>query len=286
MLTAQNRHATRAKTTESGREPPAKATPAGIDAAMAAPGAISVMLWNVTSRRPMAFRRRPAVVSLAVSVVIDVLQGRSRSMPGCSHGRHGSHQRISHWHRFRVPAVTMRPPAPPPGGRIGSCTQTGPSRASPTAARALARSMICGSGWPGYRPATHRPRGTGTGRGSPMAPECQPELATAPKLTGADRLRGQRSLTGLTGRRSLTGPTSPAAGLGQTRPGCADLTGLAGGRHAGGRTAGPPRPGRRTSAGPRPTGRGFAASRPGRGSAMILVTVRAERGRIQPLVGE
>src|SRR5262249_15682487 len=106
MLTAQNRHATKAKTTASGREPPAKTTPAGIDAAIAAPGAISVMLWNVTSRRPMALRGRSAVVSVGVSVVIDVLQGRSRSMPGCSQGRHGSHQRISHWHRFRVPAVT------------------------------------------------------------------------------------------------------------------------------------------------------------------------------------
>jgi len=39
MLTAQNRHAISAKTTESGSEPPAKATPAGIDAAIAAPGA-------------------------------------------------------------------------------------------------------------------------------------------------------------------------------------------------------------------------------------------------------
>src|SRR5215472_10138681 len=75
MLTAQNRHAIRAKTTASGSAPPAKATPAGIDAAMAAPGAMSVMLWNVTSRRPMAFRRRPVVVSLAVSVVIDVPPG-------------------------------------------------------------------------------------------------------------------------------------------------------------------------------------------------------------------
>src|SRR5215467_195169 len=75
MLTAQNRHAISAKTTASGSAPPAKATPAGIDAAIAAPGAMSVMLWNVTSRRPMAFRRRPVVVSLAVSVVIDVPPG-------------------------------------------------------------------------------------------------------------------------------------------------------------------------------------------------------------------
>src|SRR5215469_8662909 len=72
MLQAHGRHAISAKTTASGSAPPANATPAGIDAAIAAPGAMSVMLWNVTSRRPMAFRRRPVVVSLAVSVVIDV----------------------------------------------------------------------------------------------------------------------------------------------------------------------------------------------------------------------
>ena len=29
---------------------------------MAAPGAMSVMLWNRTSRSPMAFRRRPGAV--------------------------------------------------------------------------------------------------------------------------------------------------------------------------------------------------------------------------------
>jgi hypothetical protein len=84
MLTAQNRHAISAKTTESGSEPPAKATPAGIDAAIAAPGAMSVMLWNVTSRRPMAFRRRPVVVVVAVSVAIG--PPRPESLPGWSHG--------------------------------------------------------------------------------------------------------------------------------------------------------------------------------------------------------
>ena len=47
----------RAKTTDSGSEPPAKAAPAGIDAAIAAPGAMSVMLWNRTSRRPIASLR-------------------------------------------------------------------------------------------------------------------------------------------------------------------------------------------------------------------------------------
>src|ERR1035441_7051758 len=59
MLTAQNRQATRAKTTARGSEPPANATPAGMEAAMAAPGAMSVMLWKATSRSPMASRRRP-----------------------------------------------------------------------------------------------------------------------------------------------------------------------------------------------------------------------------------
>src|SRR5215831_9971649 len=78
MLTAQNRQAISANTTESGSEPPAKMTPAGIDAAIAAPGAMSVMLWNVTSRRPMAFRRRPVSVVVAVSVAIDASPGRSR----------------------------------------------------------------------------------------------------------------------------------------------------------------------------------------------------------------
>ena len=62
MLQAQNKHATRAKTTARGREPPANATPAGIEAAMAAPGAMSVMLWKRTSRSPIASRRRPGAV--------------------------------------------------------------------------------------------------------------------------------------------------------------------------------------------------------------------------------
>jgi hypothetical protein len=44
MLDAQSRHAIRANTTDSGSDPPAKATPAGIEAAIAAPGAMSVML--------------------------------------------------------------------------------------------------------------------------------------------------------------------------------------------------------------------------------------------------
>src|SRR5947207_5585011 len=69
MLDAQNRHAISANTTESGSEPPAKATPAGIEAAIAAPGAMSVMLWNRTSRSPMAPRRSPGACCLAGSAL-------------------------------------------------------------------------------------------------------------------------------------------------------------------------------------------------------------------------
>ncbi len=56
---AVNRQATRATMTASGSAPPAKAAPDGMDAAIAAPGAIAVMLWNSTSRSPMAPRRSP-----------------------------------------------------------------------------------------------------------------------------------------------------------------------------------------------------------------------------------
>ena len=57
---AANRQATIATITDNGSAPPAKPAPAGIEAAMAAPGAIAVMLWNNTSRSPMAPRRRPS----------------------------------------------------------------------------------------------------------------------------------------------------------------------------------------------------------------------------------
>ncbi|GAA2199419.1 hypothetical protein GCM10009787_46280 [Streptomyces bangladeshensis] len=58
-----NRQATRAISTASGRLPPAKAAPDGIDAATAAAGAIAVMLWNRTSRNPIASRRSPPLGS-------------------------------------------------------------------------------------------------------------------------------------------------------------------------------------------------------------------------------
>lgn len=68
MLEAQNRQAMSANTTESGSAPPASTAPAGIEAAIAAPGAMSVMLWNSTSRSPMAFRRSPRAAGLEVLV--------------------------------------------------------------------------------------------------------------------------------------------------------------------------------------------------------------------------
>src|SRR5579862_3961960 len=68
MLHAENRQAIRAKTTASGSAPPANATPAGIDAAIAAPGAISVMLWKRTSRSPTASRLSPVSAITAPGV--------------------------------------------------------------------------------------------------------------------------------------------------------------------------------------------------------------------------
>ena len=59
MHQAHSRHATRAKMTASGSAPPARPAPAGMEAAMAAAGAMSVIDWNSTSRRPIASRRKP-----------------------------------------------------------------------------------------------------------------------------------------------------------------------------------------------------------------------------------
>ena len=67
MHQAESRHATSAKTTASGSAPPANAAPAGIDAAIAAPGAMSVIDWNSTSRKPIASRRRPSPVPASLS---------------------------------------------------------------------------------------------------------------------------------------------------------------------------------------------------------------------------
>src|SRR5262245_22374296 len=71
-LDAVSRQATRANTTDSGSDPPAIAAPAGIEAAIAAPGAMSVMPWKRASRRPMASLRRPAD-ELAIGCAMDDL---------------------------------------------------------------------------------------------------------------------------------------------------------------------------------------------------------------------
>src|SRR5215468_11188439 len=76
MLHAHSRHATRAKTTDSGSDPPANPTPNGIDAAIAAPGAMSVMLWNRTSRSPIALLRSPVFVVAGAVAVIAVSRGQ------------------------------------------------------------------------------------------------------------------------------------------------------------------------------------------------------------------
>src|ERR1017187_4301143 len=89
MLDAQKRHAIKAKITASGRDPPANATPAGIDAAMAAPGAMSVMLWKRTSRSPIALRRSPGAGPAAVVFAAIAASAVWVSLlPGWSHGRH------------------------------------------------------------------------------------------------------------------------------------------------------------------------------------------------------
>src|SRR5665811_1536072 len=56
MLQAVNSIPTNAMLTESGSAPAAKAAPRGMDAAIAAPGAMDVMDWNSTSIKPTAFR--------------------------------------------------------------------------------------------------------------------------------------------------------------------------------------------------------------------------------------
>src|SRR4030095_583349 len=56
--TATSRQATRAKTTDRGRAPLAKLSPTMIETAPAAAGAMWVIDWNRTSRRPIASRAR------------------------------------------------------------------------------------------------------------------------------------------------------------------------------------------------------------------------------------
>ena len=55
MLDAVKKIPKNAKITANGSAPPASGEPNGIDAAIAAPGAIEQIDWNTTSRNPTAF---------------------------------------------------------------------------------------------------------------------------------------------------------------------------------------------------------------------------------------
>ena len=54
MLDAVKRIPIKAKSTANGSAPPASGDPKGMEAAIAAPGAIEQMDWNTTSRNPIA----------------------------------------------------------------------------------------------------------------------------------------------------------------------------------------------------------------------------------------
>ena len=74
MEEADSRHAISAKTTASGNDPPAYAAPAGIEAAIAAPGAMSVIDWKRTSRSPIASRRSPASACRDAAVPVAIFR--------------------------------------------------------------------------------------------------------------------------------------------------------------------------------------------------------------------
>jgi hypothetical protein len=56
MLEAVKKIPKNAKSTAKGSAPPARGDPKGIDAAIAAPGAMEQIDWNTTSRNPTALR--------------------------------------------------------------------------------------------------------------------------------------------------------------------------------------------------------------------------------------
>src|SRR2546423_4590161 len=100
-----------AKTTASGSEPPAYVAPNGMDAAIAAPGAMSVMLWNRTSRSPIASLRSvgagTAVMAPPRDQLIvsrpDIAHPRlGRGLPGQTGGGRGA--------RGAPPGNTLDPP--------------------------------------------------------------------------------------------------------------------------------------------------------------------------------
>src|SRR5215469_5832394 len=135
MLQAHGRHAISAKTTASGSDPPANATPAGIDAAMAAPGAMSVMLWNKTSRRPIAFRRRPGPVLVSAVVATAASLVPSGANDHCGDVLTAGGQQARLQRGLRCPFV-LKAVSGPWRGRETSAATSAPSRAlSPSVRR-------------------------------------------------------------------------------------------------------------------------------------------------------
>ena len=77
MLAAVKRMPTKAMSTDSGSAPPAKAAPRGIEAAMAAPGAIDVIDWKSAAMSPTWLRAScgAVVVSLISCPVVRSFSG-------------------------------------------------------------------------------------------------------------------------------------------------------------------------------------------------------------------
>ena len=67
-----------AKRTASGSAPPASGEPKGIDAAIAAPGAIEQIDWNTTSRSPIAFPSSLVTGLLISLLVVTVIREASK----------------------------------------------------------------------------------------------------------------------------------------------------------------------------------------------------------------
>jgi hypothetical protein len=81
MLDAVKKIPMKAKITASGSAPPASGDPKGIDAAIAAPGAIEQIDWNTTSRNPTAFFSSCATYFLRFRVYCIVVRQESIRIP-------------------------------------------------------------------------------------------------------------------------------------------------------------------------------------------------------------
>jgi hypothetical protein len=161
--------------------------------------------------------------------------------------------------------------------------------------------MTCGNGWPGYRPAIPRHPATGTGHlalnpvpvravtRQASSPNPVPVRAVTRQVSSPNPVptrapiprRGQMMPT------SRTGPARTATRAGRIRAARTRAVGqpLSGQAGMAGRVA-PPLGTCRLFAVTGRTGRGSPASRPSRGSAMIPLAVRTERGLAGLLAGK